>query len=130
MTMARKRGRSGYFDPSQPLVDLINALERHINGGPSAACASLLTEMRAEFGEFEQSVTKLHEAGQVVGLNIIVEDFRRVARRAVRAAAAYGAPSAPQTSTGAPNASSVRATPQSTHVDPLTTSQGEVSNGL
>ena len=102
--MARKKkGRD--FDPAQSLAELVNAMERQLDGGPSAECEAILSQVRDSFGEFERAVTALHAAGQTAAVEIITQDIERCVRRAVRTAADHGAPCAPQTATPGANAS-------------------------
>lgn len=110
----RKRGHD--FDPVKSINELISNLEKmaghHVDGEPGAACEAILSRARDAFGKFERAVADLHAAGQTAAVEIIVGDIERCVRRAVRTAADYGGPCAPQTATGAPNASACRATPR------------------
>ncbi|MDR3446264.1 hypothetical protein [Dyella sp.] len=131
--MTKRKGGHD-FDPVKSINELISNLEKmaghHVDGEPGAACEAILSQARDAFGKFERAVAALHSAGQTAAVEIIVGDIERCVRRAVRTAVDYGVPCAPQAATASSNASAVRTTPRSTNGRPLTTSQGDVSDGL
>ena len=112
------------FDPSAELGTLISALERKTGIRSEVDPQHITTRVNAAAEDFKRGVLALHRAeGDSSGVEVLLGEIERVARRAVRMADEYGAPCAPQTADGATNASAGRATALSTNSSSLTTSQ-------
>lgn len=129
--MSRRKVKT--FDPSAELGKLISSLKRKTGirseVDPRTSPLALTLRRKTSGAAFSRCIVP-----RVIAVALRCCSARlnasRVARRAVRTADEYGAPCAPQTAAGSSNASAVSATPHSTHVCPLTTSQGDVSDGL
>ena len=96
--MTRKKHR--VFDPIESLNELIGALERNTGIRVSESgveCQVLIDRAGAASAEFVRGLLALHQAeGHSSGVQVLLEDFERVTRRAARLAAEHGAPTAPQ----------------------------------
>jgi hypothetical protein len=92
MTMAKKRKRSGDFDPAQSLAELVNALGRQIDGGPGSDCQHVVDRADAATEDFKRGLVALYRAeGDSSGVEVLLGELERVARRATRLAAEHGA---------------------------------------
>ena len=88
--------RKPSFDPHASLAGFIAEMERatghRAEPEPGEEIRALTERAQVAFGDFVRGITALHRAeGLSAGVSILIEDFERVARRAVCLAAKYGA---------------------------------------
>jgi len=110
------RKRVKQFDPRASLAGFIAEMERatghRAEPEPGEEVRALTERAQGAFGDFVRGIAELHRAeGLSAGVSILIDDFERVARRAVRLAAehgealAHGTECAPQTVDKAPKPS-------------------------
>ena len=82
-----RRKHTKWFDPRAALGELIKAIEKmpDMQPEPAAGFAAIALRVDAATAEFRRGLERLHRAeGDSSGLEILLEDFERVCRRAAR----------------------------------------------